>query len=150
MKTFTRIRSIANALRILAVFWILNGVCCFFPDNWDNVFLAKFGVESVPHGLPMMLVLRWAGLICVGTGVVIWVVATDIVRYRPIVITIIALHLIAAAVSYFVETIIRMPMSWRIMDSVICLVCGALPLAFCLWPAKKSPNTALEPTATAP
>ena len=138
MQTFTRIRSIAIALRILAVFWILNGVCCFFPDNWDNVFLAKFGVEPVPHVLPMMLVLRWAGLICAGAGVVIWVVATDVVRYRSIVITIIALHLIAVLVSYFVETLIGMPVSWRIMDSTICLVCGALPLAFCLWPAKES------------
>ena len=120
--------------------WILSGVCAFFPDSWDNVFLAKFGVEQVPQGLPMMLTLRWAGLVCVGVGVVIWVVAMDVVRHRPVVITIIALHLIAVVVSYFVETIIGMPMSWRIMDSVSLLVWGALPLAFCLWPAKKLPN----------
>jgi hypothetical protein len=149
MKTFTRIRSIANALRVLAVAWILSGVCCFFPDSWDNAFLARFGVEPVPQGLPMIFVLRWAGLGCVGIGVVIWVVAMDVVRYRPVVIAIIALHLIAAVVSYFMELIIGMPLSWRIMDSASLLVLGVLPLAFCLWPAKNLPHPAPEPTTTA-
>jgi ABC-type uncharacterized transport system permease subunit len=66
------------------------------------------------------------------------------------VIAIIALHLIAAPGFYWMDTIIGMTLSWRIMDFVSFLVSGVLPLAFCLWPAKKSPNTALEPTATAP
>jgi hypothetical protein len=149
MKTFTRVRSIANTLRVLAVAWILSGICCFFPDSWDNAFLALFGVEPVPQGIPMIFVLRWAGVGCVWIGIMIWVVATDVVRYRPIVIAIIALHLIAAPVAYFMELVIGMPLSWRIMDSVSLLVLGVIPLVFCLWPAKESPNAALEPTPAA-
>ncbi len=81
---------------------------------------------------------------------VIWVVATDVVRYRPMVIAIIVLHLIGGPVFYLMDVIIGMPLSWRIMDFVSFSMMGVLPLAFCLWPAKKSPNTAREPTPTAP
>lgn len=140
MKTFTRVRSIANVMRVLAVAWILSGVLCFLPYSWGNSFLAWFGMEQMPQALFMMYVLRGAGLLGVGIGVVIWVVATDVVRYRPIVIAIIALHLIGAPVFYLMDVIIGMPLSWRIMDFVSLLMMGVLPLAFCLWPAKKSPN----------
>ena len=150
MKTFIRVRSIANVMRVLAALWILSGVCCFFPDSWDNSFLARFGVEPVPQALPMIYVLRCAGFLCLGIAVVIWVVAMDIVRYQPVVIAIIALHWIAALVFYLMEVIIGMPLWWRIIDCGGLLVMGILPLMFCLWPAKKSPNTAPEPTATAP
>jgi hypothetical protein len=58
------------------------------------------------------------------------------------VIAIIALRLIAAPVFYSMEAIIGMPLSWRIMDFVSALMMGGIPLAFCLWPAKRLPNTA--------
>ena len=145
MKTFTRVRSIANVMRVLAVAWILSGVLCFFPYTWSNAFLAWFGMEQMPRALFMIYVLRGAGLLGVGIGVVIWVVATDVVRYRPLVIAIIAFHLIGAPVFYSMDAIIGMPLSWRIMDFVSLLMMGGLPLAFCLWPAKKSPNIAPGP-----
>ena len=51
MKTFTRVRSIANVMRVLSIAWILSGVCCFFSDRWIDSFLASFGVEQMPHAL---------------------------------------------------------------------------------------------------
>jgi hypothetical protein len=148
MKTFTRFRSIANILRVLAVAWILSGVCCFFPDSWIDSFLAWFGVEQMPHALPMIYVLRGAGWVCVGTGVVIWIVATDIIRYRPMVIAIITLHLIAAPVFYWMDAIIGMPRRWCMMDFVCFLAAGSGPLAFCLWPAKTLPRMREEGSGT--
>jgi hypothetical protein len=79
-------------------------------------------------------------------GVVIWVAATDIVRYRPILIAITALHLIAAPVFYVMDTIVGMPLWWRVMDFGSFLVGGGLLLAFWLWPSKSSPNKSPEPT----
>lgn len=143
MKIFTRVRLITNTLRILAVLWIFSGICCFFPDSWDNAFLAMFGVEPVPQGIVMIFVLRWAGVLCMWIGIMIWVVAMDVVRYYPIVIAIIALHLIVGVAAYFMEVVIGMPLSWRIMDTVSLVVLGVILLAFCLWPAKKSSDTAL-------
>jgi hypothetical protein len=132
-------------MRVLAVAWILSGVLCFLPDSWSNSFLAWFGMEQIPQALFMTYCLRGTGFLGMGIGAVIWVVATDVVRYRPIVITIIALHLIGAPMFYSMDVIIGMPLPWRIMDLVTLLMMGGIPLAFCLWPAKKSPpNTALD------
>ena len=98
----------------------------------------------------MSYCLRGGGLIIGGVGVVIWIAATDIVRYRPIVIAIIALHLIAAPVFYLFDSIVGMPFWWRVMDFGCFLAGGGFLFAFWLWPSKPSPNTALEPTPTAP
>jgi hypothetical protein len=149
MKTFTHVRAIANAIRVSAAVWGLCGVCCFFPIRWINGFFALFGVEPLPQCLPVDLFLRWGILGSLGVAVVLWVVATDVVRYRPLVITIIAFYLIVGVVSYLMEIIIGMPFWWRIMDCGPHLVMGGLILVCCLWPAKKSPSTAPEPTATA-
>ena len=150
MQPFTRVRSIANVMRVLAVSWILSGIWCFLPGRWIDSFLAWFAVEQMPSALFMIYVLRGAGWACVGVGVVIWVVAADIVRYRPIVIAIIALHLIAAPVFYVMDAVIGMPLWWRVMDFSCFFVAGGLPLSFWLWPSKASPNNSLQATAAAP
>ena len=80
---------------------------------------------------------------------VIWVAATDIVRYRPIVVAIIALHLIAAPVFYVMDTFVGMPLWWRVMDFGCFLVGGGFLLAFWLWPSKPF-NNAVEPTRALP
>ena len=140
MNTFTRVRSIADILRIIAIVWMLSGVCCFVPDRWVDSFLAWFGVEQMPRALPMIYVLRAAGCLCFGIGAVIWAVATDIVRYRLIVITIVAVHLIAAPAFYLMDAMIGLPRGWCIMDFTCFFLGGAVPLAVSLWPAKTSAN----------
>jgi hypothetical protein len=98
----------------------------------------------MPHAIFMRYCLDGGGLIIGGVGVVIWVAATDVVRYRPIVIAIIALHLIAAPVFYVMDTIVGMPLWWRVMDFGSFLVCGGFFLAFWLWPSKPSPTNGLS------
>jgi len=150
MKTFTHVRSVANVIRVYAALWGLCVVCGFFPLRWINWFFALFGVEPLPQCRPAELFWGWGILGCLAVAVVLWVVAMDVVRYRPLVITIIALVLIVGVVSYLMEIIIGMPFWWRIMDCGPHLVMGGLILVCCLWPAKKSPGIAPEPTATAP
>jgi hypothetical protein len=56
--------------------------------------------------------------------------------------SVIALHLIAAPVFYVMDTIVGMPLWWRVMDFGSFLAGGGFLLAFWLWPSKPSPNTA--------
>lgn len=106
-----------------------------------NVFLGWFGAEPMPQTIFMRYCLDGGGLIIGGVGVVIWVAATDIVRYRPIVVAIIALHLIAAPVFYVMDAFVGMPLGWRVMDFGCFLAGGGFLLAFWLWPSKPAPNT---------
>jgi hypothetical protein len=97
-------------------------------------------MEQVPQALLMSYVLRGAGLLQVAMGIVIWAVASDVVRYRPIVIAIIAVHLLAAPAFYLMDATIGMPGWWCLMDFTCGILAGGIPLIFCLWPAKTSPN----------
>jgi hypothetical protein len=102
-------------------------------------FLGWFGAEQMPPAIFMSYVLREAGLILGGVGVVIWITATDIVRYRPIVFALIALHMIAAPVFYVMYAIIGMPLWWRVMDFSCFFVAGGVPLAFYMCPSSDEP-----------
>jgi len=136
MRTFTRVRTIANLLRFLAFCWILSGVVFCLPKTWIDSFLVWVGMAQVPDALLMSYVLRGAGLLQVAMGIVIWAVASDVVRYRPIVITIIVVHLAAAPAFYLMDAVIGMPGWWCLMDFTCGILSGGIPLIFCLWPAK--------------
>ncbi|TAK99928.1 MAG: hypothetical protein EPO07_10400 [Verrucomicrobia bacterium] len=140
MKPFAHPIGLAATLKIVAIGWILSCFFCFIPDGWMNVFLGWFGAEPMPHAIFMRYCLWGGGLIIGGVGVVIWVTATDVVRFRPIVIAITALHLIAAPVFYLMDVIVGMPLRWQVMDISCFLAGGGFLLAFWLWPAKASPS----------
>ncbi len=136
MTTSTRVHRIAITLKVIAAGWIFSCFFCFIPDGWMNTFLGWFGAEPMPPGIFMRYCLDGGGLIIGGVGVVIWVVATDVVRYHPIAIAIIALHLLAAPVFYVMDTIVGMPLWWRVMDFGSFLVGSGFLLAFWFWPSK--------------
>jgi len=150
MAAFTRVRSIANLLRLAAISVILSGVTFFLPETWIDSFLVWCGLGQMPHAALMRYVLRGAGFLQVAGGVAIWVIAGDVVRYRPIVITVLANFLVGAPAFYLIDAIVGLPRWWCIMDFACCFLAGGVPLAFCLWPSKTSPGTALAPDATAP
>lgn len=139
MTTSTRVRRIARTLKVIAGGWIFSCFFCFIPNGWMNIFLGWFSAEPMPHAIFMRYCLWGAGLIIGGVGVVIWVAATDVVRYRPIVIAIIALHLIAAPVFYVMDTLVGMPLWWRVMDFSCFFVAGIVPFAFYFRPSSGEP-----------
>jgi hypothetical protein len=138
MKTFARVHFIARTLQIIAAGWIFSCFFCFIPDSWMNSFLGWFGAELMPRSIFMSYVLRGAGLIIGGVGVVIWITATDVVRYRPVVIAITLLHLVAAPIFYVMDAVVGMPFWWRVMDFGSFFAAAAFLLAFWLWPSKTS------------
>jgi hypothetical protein len=142
MNAIVRERYLARTLQVLAIGWIFSGFFCFIPDRWMNIILGWFGAEPMPHAVFMRYCLDGGGLIIGGVGVVIWIAASDLVRYRPIVMAIIVLHLIAAPVFYMMDTIVGMPLGWRVMDFGSFLAGGGALLAIWLWPSKPSSDSA--------
>ncbi len=143
MKPFKRNLSIANSLRVVGFSWILGGVGFFFPWTWE-LLLSWFGMGKIQPSVFMSFILVVAGWLSVAIGLIVWIVATDILRYRPIVMAIIALHLIAAPVFYWIDSAIGMTTSWSIFDCACWLASGGFPLAFWLWPSQSSPNNLPE------
>jgi hypothetical protein len=94
----------------------------------------------MPHTVLMRYVLLGAGNLQVGIGVVIWVIARDVVRYQPVVLAILVVFLIAAPAFYMTNAVAGLPSYWSFVDFACCFLAGGVPLAFCLWPSKTSPN----------
>jgi len=140
MKTFTRVHSIARALKVLAVFIVINGVSALLPWAWVDSVLVWCGLGHQPDAVVLHYLLRGAGFLLLAFGSLIWVIASDVVRYQPIVITIIAIFLVGAPVSYFIDATVGLPSWWCILDVTICLLAGGIPLALCLWPPSNEPE----------
>jgi hypothetical protein len=125
----------ANALRVLAIFVIVNGVSILLPWAWIDSVLIWCGLGHMPDAAVLHYLLRGAGYFAMTFGVLIWVIASDVVRYRPIVITIITIFLIGAPVFYLIDAFAGLPRWWCILDFTICLLAGGFPLAFGVWPS---------------
>lgn len=140
MKTFTRVDSIAGLLRIAAIFLLLDGAAFFLPERWINSFLAFCVLDPMPHAAFMGYMIQAAGYFQIAIGALIWVIARDVIRYRPLVIAAIAIFLVGAPVFYAIGAAVGLPPWWCAMDFLSSFLCGAFPLAFCLWPAKAPPD----------
>lgn len=142
MKTIARVHSVAFLLRVVAVSAILSGVSFFFPERWIDSFVVWWGVEPMPQHVLMHYVLWGAGFLQVGIGVVVWVMARDIVRHQPVVMAVLLAFLAGAPAFYLIDALAGLPCYWCLVDFGCCFLAGAVPLAFCLWPLKKSSNPA--------
>jgi MFS family permease len=126
---------------------ILDGGAFFLPERWISSFLTWCFLEPMPHSVYLSYLLQAAGYFQIAIGAFVWVIATDVVRYRPLVIMTIAIFLVGAPVFYAIDASIGLPWWWCVIDFISAFLCGAFPLAFCLWPAKTPPNETVERTA---
>lgn len=132
MKTFTRVRTIAFLLRVVAISAILSGVTFYFPERDIDSFLVWCGLPEMPHAVLMRYVLLGAGHLQVAIGVVVWFMARDPVRYQPIIIIMLVVFLVAAPAFYLTDAIAGLPWYWSLLDFSCCFLAGGIPLAFCL------------------
>jgi hypothetical protein len=135
-----RIRTLTFLLRVVAVSALLSGISFYLPASWINSFLAWCGLPGpMPDAVLMRYVLLGAGNLQVGIGVVIWVIARDVVRHQPIVIAVLVAILVAAPVFFLTNALAGLPRYWCFVDFSCCFLAGAVPLTVSLWPAKKPP-----------
>jgi hypothetical protein len=138
----TSARATANFLRLLAILQILTGAIVFMPVAWIAAWHAWLGLGPLPDDAVLRYVIRGAAYAQGAIGVLLWIMATDVVRYRPLVIATAAIYLVGAPAFYSIDTIAGMPRFWCIFDSVSCLLSGAILLVLCLGSApKKIPPT---------
>ena len=135
MKPLTRVCWLAILLRVVAISAIFSGISFFFPVAWIDSFLAWCGLEPLPDANLMRYVLRGAGYLQVGIGVVIWVIARDVVRFQPVVIAVLTAFLVGAPAFYWIDAAAGLPRWFCFVDFTCCFLAGAVPLAFCLCPS---------------
>jgi hypothetical protein len=138
MNTKTRIRSTARVLRFLAVCEMLIFSITFLPDSFIASFHVWLGLGHMPDSVFLHYIIRGATLCQGAVGVALWIVASDVVRYRPLVVATAVTLLVAAPSFYFIDTNSGMPFAARAWDCTACFVAGAVLIALCVWPTRTS------------
>jgi hypothetical protein len=135
MNPAPRIRSTANFLRFLAICELLIFSITFMPESWLAWFHARLGLGHLPDSVFLRYLIHGATLCQGAIGASLWIMASDVTRYRPLVIAT-AVALIAASPSFFViDSISGMPCVAKIWDTTACFLAGTTLLALCLWPS---------------
>jgi hypothetical protein len=128
----TRPRTTAHFLQLVAIVQILTFAVIFMPAPWIASWHAWVGLGIMSDTPVFRYVLRGASYVQGAIGVLLWVMGTDIVRYRPLVVTTAAIYLVGCPAYYLIDSIAGIPRSWCIFDSAFCFLVGGVLLALCL------------------
>jgi hypothetical protein len=98
----------------------------FMPSAWMEFIHSRMGLMEMPKGPVFDSVMRQVSFTYGVHGVALWLIATDVGRYRPLVILTVVGYLLAAPVFFVVDLSNNMPWSWIAGNGGSCLLIGLL------------------------
>jgi hypothetical protein len=99
------------------------------PRSWMEISHAWLGMGTMVHGPLIMFMIRQASYTYGIHGVSLWVLATDVQRFRPLIQLNGIAYLLAAPIFFWIDYSSGMPWWWTVQDP---LGCGILGLAILL------------------
>jgi hypothetical protein len=116
-------------LRLAGTFELLAFFAVVMPRSWMEASHSWLGMGVMPEGPLLMFMIRQASYAYGMHGVSLWLLATDIKRYRLLILLNGISFSIAAGVFFLIDYYAGMPFWWTIGD---CLGCGSFGAAV-LW-----------------
>ena len=95
------------------------------PRSWMEASHAWLGLGEMPGGTIVIFLARRASYVYGVHGIFLLVLASDVVRYRPLVRFIGASFLVAAPVFFFIDYTSQTPFFWTVIDTFGCAIFGA-------------------------
>lgn len=130
---------VAWTLRAAGAVEMLAFVSVVMPRGWMEASHRWLGLGEMPESAVLMFMIRQASYVYGMHGIFLWLLASDVERYRPLVVFTGATFLLAAPVFFVIDHTAGMPLWWTVMDSLGCGVFGALVL----WAARGRVSDAL-------
>lgn len=115
----------AVLLRLAGAVETVAFVAVVMPRSWMEWSHAWLGMGVMPEGAVLMFLIRQASYVYGMHGISLWVVASDVVRFRPLVILNGISFLLAGPVFFVIDYVSGMPLWWTVADSVGCAFFGA-------------------------
>jgi hypothetical protein len=115
----------AALLRLAGAVEILAFVAVVMPRSWMEWSHVRLGMGQMPEGAVLMFLIRQASYVYGMHGIMLWVLASDVVRFRPLVIFTGISFLLAGPVFFIIDYVSGMPLWWTVADSVGCAFFGA-------------------------
>ena len=134
----------AWVLRLVGAVEILAFGAVFMPRAWMGSAHAWIGIEDTPSGPVFDSVMRQVSFTYGLHGVALWFIASDVGRYRPLVLLTAAGYLLAGPVFLIIDVMNKMPWFWLAGNGGSCLLIGAL-LCGLLWGETPANNIVASP-----
>jgi hypothetical protein len=112
-------------LRLCGLVELLAFLAVVMPRSWMETAHGWLGLGLMPEGALMMFMIRQASFTYGLHGALLWLLSSDVVRFRPLVLFTGISYLSAAPVFCAIDLTSGMPMFWTIGDTVSCLCFGA-------------------------
>jgi hypothetical protein len=125
-------RLLAWFLRLLGLVELSALAAVAMPRAWMQAAHAWLGAGEMPPGPVFDSVMRQVSFTYGAHGAALWVIASDVDRYRPLVVLTAVGYLVAAPVFLAIDLANGMPRLWTAANGGSCLVLGAL-LTLLLW-----------------
>ena len=119
-------------LRLVGAVEVLAFGAVVMPRAWMGAGYAWLGVGEMPPGPVFESVMRQVSFTYGVHGVALWLIASDVVRYRPLVVLTALGYLLAGPVFLLTDVSLGMPPSWAAGNGGSCLLIGVLLLGL-LW-----------------
>ena len=126
------VRATIIVLRLLAALQILTASLALIPTASLAKVHAWVGLGPLPESPFLQYVVRGGAFVQGCIGVLIWVMATDVLRYRPLIIATGAIYLACAPVFLLIHLAVKMPAVWCAADTGSCLLTGLVVLTLAL------------------
>ncbi|HVG28530.1 MAG TPA: hypothetical protein VM864_02315 [Pyrinomonadaceae bacterium] len=112
-------------LRVAGATELLAFAAVVMPRSWMEASHAWLGLGEMPRGAVLMFMIRQASYAYGMHGVSLWVLASDVGRYRKLVVLNGVSFLLAAPVFFLIDHTEGMPLYWTLFDSLGCGFFGA-------------------------
>ena len=99
---------------------ILAFVAVIMPRSWMEISHQWLGMGEMPNGPLIMFMIRQASYTYGMHGVSLWVLASDVVRFRTLILLNGISFLLAALVFFLIDLKSGMPWFWTVGDTLGC------------------------------
>jgi hypothetical protein len=115
-------------LRLAGAVEIFAFIAVFMPRSWMEVSHDWLGMGEMPDGPVLMFLIRQASYVYGFHGVSLLFLASDVVKFRKLIILNGISFLLAGPVFFWIDWTAGMPWWWTLSDPLSCAFTGALLL----------------------
>ncbi len=115
-------------LRLLGLLELLAFIAVVMPRSWMEVSHVWLGLGQMPESSVLMFMIRQASYTYGMHGVFLWVLASDLKRFRPLVLLNGFSFLLAGPLFFIIDYSAGMPWWWSAMDGPFLALTGAAML----------------------
>ena len=121
-------RLLACFLRAAGSVTALAFLSVVMPRSWMEASHEWLGMGPMPRGAVVDYMIRQASMVYGLQGIGLWLLASDVERYRPLIRFSGCSFLLVSPIFVVIDSVAGMPWFWIIGDGVCCAVLGAVVL----------------------